>query len=964
MQQNGPVGIRGITDRRPYDWGRMHTAARQLPADPVSSLVGRDEPVARIVAAVQPPYGDALAVLLEGPAGIGKTSLLRAGVARAEAAGATVLYARPVETEATFAYATLADLLGPHLSWIEARLTEGHRASLRRALGVGDGPESAEPPAEETPDAQRVGMAVLAAVRILAARGPLLIAVDDAPWADPASREALAFAVRRLAALPVRLLVAQRADIPGGSLPLGLAEAARPILVERLWLEPLSMGALHQLLRAATDSSFARPALLRIQELSGGNPFYALELARALVAAGAAVRPGQDLPMPSSLRALLGARLRKLPAPTRRLLLTVALSARPTFGLLQAMGGNDPQATLQPAIDAGLICVDGPTVTFDHPLYASTLVAEAPAGEVREMHALLGRAVAEDPEARARHLALASDGPDAGVARTLARAAARARARGAPGMAGQLADMAAERTPPLGAERSERALAAGEAWFAAGDLVAARDRVTALLPMVGGSMRARYLLLLSLVKWYSAPAQQAVAVLLPALNDARDDSELLGLIHFYLAIFFDYDIAAARRHAAAAAGLLEATTDRGHLAAALLQTFHWTVALGRRPPMALLKEGLEVETQGPLTDRLTSPGMWWAGIGRLDLARDRFQQMLDFDLIDGQYSNVANLRTRLAEVELWADDWPAARRHATAAVEAGLETGAGPSEMALRAVALIDACEGHLDRALEAASGGIERTERGGSPVQAAAWLHVVAMAAASRGDSVAVEEATGRAGRDLRQVGYVEPLRLDPAPERVEALAALGRLDEANAELEDLASRHRRVAKPWAAAAIARGGARVALAGGDAPAALARTAIVASGAPSGWSRFDVARVLLVRGEALRHARARRDADEALRRARGIFADLGASVWVQRATDELARLGLTRSSALTLTPTEARVARLAGDGLSTRDVAEEMGISPRTVETHLASLYGKLGVTSRAELGRAMALRETNLPPP
>ena len=107
-----------------------------------------------------------------------------------------------------------------------------------------------------------------------------------------------------------------------------------------------------------------------------------------------------------------------------------------------------------------------------------------------------------------------------------------------------------------------------------------------------------------------------------------------------------------------------------------------------------------------------------------------------------------------------------------------------------------------------------------------------------------------------------------------------------------------------------------------------------------------------------------RDADEVLGRAHAIFRDLGAAVWADRVTAEQARLGLTRSSALVLTPTEARVARLAGAGLSTRDVAAELGISPRTVETHLASLYGKLGVTSRAELGRVMALRETNEPPP
>src|ERR1700690_276070 len=189
----------------------MNPAARQPPADLVSSLIGRDEAVARVMAGVRPPYAEALAVLIEGPAGIGKTSLLRAGVARAEAAGATILYARPGETEATYAYATLGDLFGPHLASIDVRLAETHRVVLRRALGFDDGSES-DAALAEVPEAQRVGTAVLAAFRALAAQGALLIAVDDAPWADPASRDALAFTMRRLAGLPVRLMIAQRSD--------------------------------------------------------------------------------------------------------------------------------------------------------------------------------------------------------------------------------------------------------------------------------------------------------------------------------------------------------------------------------------------------------------------------------------------------------------------------------------------------------------------------------------------------------------------------------------------------------------------------------------------------------------------------------------------------------------------------------------------------------------------------------
>ncbi len=928
-----------------------------MPVDPVDQppLVGREGHLIRLRTALLPPYAEPLAVLLEGPAGIGKTSLLRAGVAVAEAAGATVMYARPVEAEAIFAYATLNDLLGPRLESVKARIPAAHRDALLRAFGLGDPAGVDDEGAAPAPDPQRVAMAVLAACRALAGQGPLLIAVDDASWTDQASREALAFTFRRLADLPIRVLIAERADEPGGAFPFGLTEAARPIRVERLWLEPLSMGALHELLRAATGASFSRSTLSRIRELSGGNPFYALELARAVAVDGTQLRPGRDLPVPSSLRELVGARLVRLPAPTRRLLLTAALSAKPTLGLLEASAGNDPEPALRPALAAGLVRIDGRSVTFDHPLYASTLVAEASVAERRRAHAWLADAAAEDPEARARHLALASDGPDARIARTLAQAAARARRRGAPGVAGALGDMAVERTPPRSSDLPQRSLDAAEAWFVAGDLAAARSRAAALMPAVQGVMRARALLLIGLGTWYVVGGRQAVAALLPALPDSSGDPALHGLLEYYLAIFCDYDIAAARRHALAAVQLLEGTSDRGHFAAALLQAFHWSVALGRRPPMALLARGLEVEPEGPLTDRLTSPGIWWAAIGRLDLARDRFQQLLDFDLLHGEYANAANLLIRLAEVELWADNWPTARRLAMAAADADIETGGAASEMALRALALVDAHEGRLEAAKRAAVAGIERTERAGLDGLAAAWLMVLALAAASEGDAGRVVDVTDRAWRHLAAVGYREPLRLDPAPERVEALAQLGRLDDAAAELAGLETRHRRVAKPWAAAAIARGRARIALARDDAESAVAATAMVTSTEPAGWSRFDVARARLVCGEALRRTRSRRDAANVLHRSEVAFRDLGAGVWADRAAAEQARLGLARSTALALTPTEARVARLAGDGLSTRDVAAELGISPRTVETHLASIYGKLGVSSRAELGRAMA---------
>ncbi len=921
-------------------------------------LIGRDGALERLREALRPPYDDARAILIEGPAGIGKTSLLRRGTALAEAAGVTALLARPVEAEVTFAYATLAELLERHLGVGRITLGPAHRQALEAAVGASDGDVPTDPDGPEL-DAQRLGQAVLAAVRALASRGPVLIAIDDAQWTDQATRDAIAFAARRLAELPIRLLIGRRADLPGEAPPFGLAEAARPIGLERLWLEPLSTGALHQLLRSATGSAFARPVLLRIHALSGGNPFYALELARALAAQGATLGPGQELPVPGTLRELLGARFERLPPPTRRLLLTAALSARPTVELLRARAGQDPVDMLDPSLDAEIVGIEGRLITFRHPLYASTLVAEAHPDEVRETHAWLGRAKLEDAEARVRHLALASDGPDPGVADALASAARRAKLRGAPAVAGELADLALERTPAGRASRSALALWAADAWFLAGDLGAARRRAAAVVPAVSGSDRARALLIIGLATWYEASSREAALVLEAALGDAAEDPALLGLLHYYLAIFSDFDIPAAHRHALRAAALLDGTSDRGHLAAALLQAFHWAVILGRRPPIPLLRRGLEVERDGSLTDRLTSPGIWWAAIGRLTEARDRFQHLLDFDLIHGLYANAANLLTRLAEVAFWADDWPEARRLALEARDADLETGAPASEMALRTLALVDAAEGHLDEAAAAVTDGVERTAQTESFILTAAWLQVAALVEQSRGNTTFVAEVTARSQALIERAGYREPLRLDPAPERIEALALLGRLDEAAEALAGLEARQRRVAKPWAAAAIARGRARIALARDDPSAAVEATSMVAGGLPHGWSRFDLARVLLVRGAAQRHARARREAGETLARAEDLFEQLGATAWAQRAAAEVARLGLKRSAALSLTPTEGRVARLVGEGYSTRAVAAELGISPRTVETHLASVYGKLGLSSRAELGRAMALRET-----
>ena len=924
----------------------------------MATLTGRQADLDRLTVGIRSAQDGASVIVVEGPAGIGKTSLLRAGLVDAKRMGFTILRASPLQSEIGYAYATLGDLLAAQLPDLAGRIAPTHLAALRRAFGAAPQDQVAVDPLGEAVDAvdeQLIATATLYAFRALAARQRLIVAIDDAPWVDQSSRAALSYALRRLGDANGGFVLTQRSDAAGGPLPFDLVDAPTQDQIRRIWLEPLSLGALQSVLQEATGKMVSRPTLIRIHQISGGNPFYAIELARAIAAQAGAHRPGEDLPLPRTLRDLVAGRLQDLPAAARRLLLVAALTTQPTVLLLKERGGASATSTLRACAAAGVIRIDGDLVAFAHPLFASILVADATVAERRAAHAWLGTVKGEDIEARARHIALAHTGPDPAVGALLAEAAAAARRRGAPSVAAELADLAVDRTPATDPDRSARGLTAADASFAAGDFEAARERVARMLPTLNGAQRARALTISGLATWYVGTAREAATSLEHALVDAAEDRELSGLIHYYLSIFSEYDLELAYRHSKAAAELLAGTSDRTHLAAALLQTFYIAVILGESPRLDLLEEGLKAELHGAPADRLTSPGMWWAGIGRLDLARDRFASLLEFDRIYGTYSNVSNLLTRQSEVELWADDWASARALANAALDADLETNKKPTEMAMRAVAMLDALEGELDLASAAAEAGVERCERNGELALASAWLRVTATVGASRNDPTIVEAATARAAHHLREVGFREPLRLDLAPERIEALAALGRLDEAEAELRDLEHRNRVVPKTWAAAAIARGTAQVALARGDLEAALAATNDVAEGEPADWSRFDTARTLLVRGEALRRNRARRAASEALRRSRAIFTTLGARAWTRKVDAETKRLGLQRTTTFQLTPTEARVARLAGDGLSTKEVASALGISPRTVETHLAGVYGKLGVGSRAELGRVMA---------
>src|SRR5215210_3259127 len=387
-------------------------------ADP---LIGRDEELNAVRAFLSDSRDGPALVLLEGEAGIGKTSVWEAVIA-AEGHRRQVLRARPAEAETALSFAGLSDLLAGVL---DAALT-GLPAPQRRALEVALLLESG---GERQPERRAVAAGFLGAVRALARAHHVLVAIDDVQWLDGPSAAALAFTLRRLEGARVDFLLTERVDA-GAPSALGLDRLPPELKAQRIRIEPLSLAALQRLVHVHLGAIFPRPMMRRIHDSSGGNPFFALELARALEPLEPPA-PGEPLPVPDKLHVLVEQRLAGLPRETTEALLAAALLGQPTLPRVEVALGPHAAQALLPAVEAHVARIEGEHVRFEHPLLASGLVEITDARTRRALHGRLAE-VAEEPEERARHLALAAEGPDESVAATLAAAARAVAARGAP----------------------------------------------------------------------------------------------------------------------------------------------------------------------------------------------------------------------------------------------------------------------------------------------------------------------------------------------------------------------------------------------------------------------------------------------------------------------------------------------------------------------------------------------------
>jgi len=925
-------------------------------------VVGRDHELATVTAFLDALPSGASCLMLEGAAGIGKTTVWEAGVAGAAARSYLTLSSRPAESEATLSFAALGDLMDGVLGQVLPQLPVPQRRALEVALLMED-------PVGSPPEQRAVCLAFLGVIRHLSASAPVVIAIDDLQWLDLPSAAALEFALRRLGSEPVGLLASVR--IQAGGHAASAAGAGLPAgRLTRLQVGPLTVPAFEAALRASAGAGLSRLTLRRLFDASGGNPFYGLELARALDRAGGEPAPGEPLPVPADLRGVLSARLGVLPDDVQGVLLAASCLRSPTTTMLERADGPVARSALQAAALEGVVEFEGTRVRFTHPLLSSAIYSGAPPDRRREAHRRLSQVV-PNVEERARHLALSAEGPDEDAAAALGEAARAAAARGAPAAAADLAELAAARTPlDQAPARWRRRADAGAYLFRAGDTARARHDLEALAEeMPAGAARAEALLVLAEVLLYDAGDPVAVPVLEKALEEASADRLLQARIHISLARTCGDDLLYCARHADAGLALAEQAGDPGLTGAAMVQKLYTDFMVGRGLNLELGDRAMDLEREGR-PPRVEERAAMWVGLclvraDRFDEARRLLELTLQAAREEGDDSSLPSLLAHMADLECWAGNWQRAERYAAECWEAGQQVEHRVWRvMTFFARALIDAQLGRLDAARAAAEEGLSVAAAGQDAWAVMLLNGVLGFAELSAGNLEAAEASLSSAADLADRISLAEPAAWRFHANQAEAVIGLGDLDRAEGLVERLEGWGHSTGRAWTLATAARCRALLLAARGDTDGAVQALEEALGHHEHLAMPFELGRTLLVMGQLQRRAKRKRAARQHLQRALEIFESLPAPIWAERARSELSRIGLRPPAPLALTATEERVAGLAASGHTNRQVAQALFLSPRTVEANLARVYRKLGVSSRAELGAAMARRDPGAPAP
>ena len=898
------------------------------------------------------------ALLLEGDAGIGKTLLWQECARLARERGFRVLGARASQSELRTAFATAADLFGPVLDEALPRLVPVQRRALEVAFLIRepDGPP---------PEGRLLAVALLSIVRILVEDRPLLIAVDDAQWVDGSSAEILRFVFRRLEGERVGVLATVR-DRPAEA-PLGLDSAFAGF--HRLPVAPLSVGAIHRLLWGRLSLNLARPVLVRVHEAVGGNPLFALEVGRAL-AAGTIRADGVHILLPESLRVLMAERLGALPTQVRETLAAVAMLGAPSVTLLKPL----TSATLdgiELACRRHVLELDGDRIRFTHPLLAPVCYEDMPLHRRRDLHRRLAE-LDVDPEERARHLAIAADGPDEGIAAALDVAATHALWRGAAHVAAELAERAIAMTPPEALERvNRRRITAAEGCYYAGD----REKATMLLEEAvssssPGPTRADALCALAVTRSRTDGPRTVADILDRAIAEPGLGSRQRAYIICERANMWSPPGNFKGVIAAAEAGLelAEALAEPDLLIFSLAMVAKLTFICTGRSRMDLIDRAIELERAGDGRRSLTSCGigLGFYGMARLTLAYQlgrsgRYEEArpmwraLIAEGTERADPEVVDVLYLLARMEVESGKWDEAARSCEESMEVARQVGLDALEpLCLGVLAEIDAYRGEVEKPRREIPELLRFAERGGFSTQAHDLHRAGAVLELSLGDPEASWRQVAPRFGDLEALD--ENLAHLAGSVAIEALIATG--DHSAAErLLTLLDDYVAVADTGHRSLTLRCRGLLLAAQGniDGAVALLKAAAADPEPPQSVNPLELGRTLLALGTVQRKARHKRAARESLQRAVEIFEQLGARIWLENARSELRRIGGRPPAEGELSETERRIVELVVAGRRNREVADELSLSPHTIAWNLAKVYRKLGVTSRTELAARLA---------
>jgi DNA-binding CsgD family transcriptional regulator len=884
--------------------------------------------------------GSGGALVLRGMPGVGKSTLLADTIEQARAAhpAMRVLRTSGIESESPLAFAALQRLLRPAMRHVGALPAPQSRA-LRAAFGEVEGEG----------DRFLVFLAALSLLAEAAEEAPLLAVVDDAQWLDDASAAALQFVARRLDAERVALLFAARDGDVRVFDSTGLPE---------LLLGGLDPAGAATLLQGRVDAPVPADVADRLVRETGGNALALVEVAEALT--GAQLRGEEPLPAQLPLtegveRAFLD-RYRRLPDAAQAWLLVAATddSGHPaTIGQAAAALGAD-EVTQDQVERSGLVHVRDGQLELRHPLVRSAVYGAATSLERRRAHRALADVLTatDDADRRAWHLAAAVDEPDAAVVAELDAAAERARARGGHEAASAALQRAAELSIDGEARARRLDAAARAAWLAAQPNRARALAVAGLDAATDPGLRADLARLRARIEWNTGSFHVGLEMILKAAQEVAPHDPMRAREM----AMFGAALASFGAHAAVdvdPASLLEAPAPddppRVHAFHGLLVGLdHVRRAEWERAAEVLQATFATAETLGEDDqDLLPNLGIAAIHIGDDDLALRYHELLLSRARATGALIMVLYSLTRRGFVEIAIGRWTSL----TAGASEALPLAQGSGQPGLAALPL-------AELALVAAFRGDDAFDQRVADVESVASRHSVGIVEHLLSDFVLwAKGARVVATQPVTAFHHLEQMHDGPvcrvaAVDRIEAAVRAKRLDEAAAWTHEIRKFADATGASWAAAVAEHGDALLA----TSPDAAERHFEQALAHHSASRRVPArARTQLAYGEFLRRARRRVDARVHLRAALETFEDLGAEPWAERARQELRASGETArkrdaSSLTDLTAQELQVARLVRQGMSNRDAAAQLYLSPRTIDFHLRNVFSKLGVTSRGEL--------------